>query len=202
MQKLLRNIESKQTKFNNWNLISAEKGRLLTKVSEPSTSHLLFHPALTIIKIMVIVYYVGRPHFQWQWFLPLILGFKACKMHWLPLLNLRSSIITNNVLISHAQTCCIECITSVSSCLLGPQPKREIIKGTTTQIMSSDIVIYLLNILTFCYICFYHFQQLFICYLESFQHHLNSSYTCFTTCYTYYMENISQSPTPSMNTFT
>ena len=101
MQKLSRNIESKQTKFNNWNLISSEKGRLFMKISEPSTSHLLLHPALTIIKIMAIVYYVGRPHFQWQWFLPLILGFKACKMHWLPLLNLSSSIITSNVLISH-----------------------------------------------------------------------------------------------------
>ena len=82
-------------------LFFLKKGRLFMKISEPSTSHLLFHPALTIIKIMVIVYYVGRPHFQWQWFLPLILGFKACKMHWLPLLNLNSSIITSNVLISH-----------------------------------------------------------------------------------------------------
>ena len=62
-------------------LFFLEKGRLFMKISEPSTSHLLFHPALTIIKIMAIVYYVGRPHFQWQWFLPLILGFKACKMH-------------------------------------------------------------------------------------------------------------------------
>ena len=50
------------------------------KISEPSTSHLLLHPALTIIKIMAIVYYVGRPHFQWQWFLPLILGVKVYKM--------------------------------------------------------------------------------------------------------------------------
>ena len=67
-------------------------------------------------------------------------------------------------LISHAQTSCIECFSSVSNCLLGPQPTRHILKGITTQKMYTDIVIYFLNISTSCYICFYNFQQPFICY--------------------------------------